>query len=101
MDFGKGLTEKFQQTHSFARVGVPLFIQRFPQYRDSDTTSDDGEHQDVDTGFTVFPCCVVEGEADVLPAENREDEAGNISSADKVPGKETLHTAIDGFRLGL
>ena len=31
MDFGKGLTEKLQQNHSF-------FIQRFPQYRDSDTT---------------------------------------------------------------
>ena len=29
MDFGKGLTEKFRQTHSFACVGVPLFIQRF------------------------------------------------------------------------
>ena len=101
MDFGKGLTEKFQQTHSFACVGVSLFIQRFPQYRDSDTTPDDGQHQDVDTGFAVFPCRAVEGEADVLPAENREDEAGNIGSADKVPGKETLHTAIDGFRLGL
>ena len=67
----------------------------------SDTTPDDGKHQDVDTGFAVFPCCAVEGEADVLPAENREDEAGNIDSADKIPGKETLHTAIDGFRLGL
>ena len=36
-----------------------------------------------------------------MPAENREDEAGNIGSADKIPGKETLHTAIDGFRSGL
>ena len=94
MDFGKDLTEKFQQNHSF-------FIQRFPQYRDSDTTPDDGQHQDVDTGFAVFPCCAVEGKADVLPTENREDEAGNIGSADKSLGKETLHTAIDGFRLGL
>ena len=94
MDFGKGLTEKFQQNHSF-------FIQRFPQYRDSDTTPDDGQHQDVDTGFAVFPCCAVESEADVLPAENREGGVGNIGSADKVPGKETLRTAIDGFRLGL
>ena len=42
-----------------------------------------------------------ESEADVLPTENREDEVGNIGSADKSPGKETLHTAIDGFRLGL
>ena len=67
----------------------------------SDTTPDDGEHQDVDTGFAVFPCRAVEGKADVLPAENREDEAGYIGSADKSPGKETLHTAIDGFRLGL
>ena len=72
MDFGKGLTEKLQQNHSFACVGIPLFIQRFPQYRDSDTTPDDGQHQDVDTGFAVFPCRAVEGEADVLPAENRE-----------------------------
>ena len=79
----------------------PFIIQRFPQYRDSDTTPDDGQQQDVDTGFAVFPCRAAEGEADVLPAENREDEAGNIGSADKVPGKETLHTAIDGFRLGL
>ena len=69
MDFGKGLTEKFQQNHSFACVGVPLFIQRFPQYRDSDTTPDDGQHQDVDTGFAVVPCCAVEGEADVLPGQ--------------------------------
>ena len=69
MDFGKGLTEKFQQNHLF-------FIQSFPQYRDSDTTPDDGKHQDVDTGFTVFPCRAVEGETDVLPTENREDEAG-------------------------
>ena len=67
----------------------------------SDTTPDSGQYQDVDTGFAVFPCRAVEGEADVLPAENREDEAGNIGSADKIPGKETLHTAIDGFRLGL
>ena len=94
MDFGKGLTEKFQQNHSF-------FIQRFPQYRDSDTTPDYSQHQDVDTGFAVFPCCAVESEADVLPAENREGGVGNIGSADKVPGKETLRTAIDGFRLGL
>ena len=36
-----------------------------------------------------------------MPAENRKNEAGYIGSADKVPGKETLHTAIDGFRLGL
>ena len=101
MDFGKGLTEKFQQNHSVTCVGVSLFIQRFPQYRDSDTTPDVGQYQDVDTGFAVFPCRAVESEADVLPTENREDEVGNIGSADKSPGKETLHTAIDGFRLGL
>ena len=69
MDFGKCLTEKFQQNPSFASVGVPLFIQRLPQYRDSDTTPDDGQHQDVDTGFAVFPCCAVVGEADVLPGQ--------------------------------
>ncbi|SUX21903.1 Uncharacterised protein [Cardiobacterium valvarum] len=62
---------------------------------------DYSQHQDVDTGFAVFPCCALEGEAEVLPAENREDEAGYIGSADKVPGKETLHTAIDGLRPGL
>ena len=59
------------------------------------------QHQDIDTGFAVFPCRAVEGESDLLPAENREDEADNIGSANKIPGKETLHTAIDGFRLGL
>ena len=62
---------------------------------------DDGQQQDVDTGFAVFPCRAVEGGTDVLPAGKREGEAGNTGSADKIPGKETLRTALDGFRPGL
>lgn len=84
----------------FACVGIAFFISRFPQYRDGNTTPDHGRHRDVDAGFAVLPSGAVKGGADALPAEKREDKAGNIGFADEVAAKEALHAAIGGFRLG-
>ena len=65
-----------------------LMVTVFLLFNYSDTTPDSGQYQDVDTGFAVFPCRAVEGEADVLPAENREDEVGNFGSAIRFPAKK-------------
>lgn len=100
MEVGEGPAEKIRQGGSFACVGIAFFISRFPQYRDGNTTPDHGRHRDVDAGFAVLPSGAVKGGADALPAEKREDKAGNIGFADEVAAKEALHAAIGGFRLG-